>query len=99
VLDLMWTPVDVRFKEVLQTLKRQQQLVHDELTILQAKAANDAEAAAKHERVLAAEERRIAEAERQKTLQILQQADEIKGVLKDERKGMLICKSLRCYHS
>jgi hypothetical protein len=87
VWDLMWTPVDVRFKEVLQALRRHQQLVKDELSILQAKAANDAEVAAQQERYLAARERRMAETERQKITEILQQTEDIKLLITEDRKG------------
>jgi hypothetical protein len=94
VWDLMWTPVDVRFKEVLQALRRHQQLVKDELSILQAKAANDAEVAAQQERYLAARERRMAETERQKITEILQQTEDIKLLIIEDRKGgltLVIC--------
>lgn len=60
----MWTPVDVRFNDLLQRFRRHQQFVKDELALQQAKLANEAEIAAACERRLAADERRLAAEER-----------------------------------
>jgi len=83
----MWTPVDVRFKGLLGTLRIHQQLVRDELSVLKAKVAHTAESAAEHERGLAAEERRCAEIDRKLSAQKLQHIQEIKNILTEGQKG------------
>ena len=77
----MWTPVDVRFKDVLESFKRYRRLVQDELIILQAKASNDAKTAAEFEDSLAAEERRRADKDRDKMSELRQQTADIKEAL------------------
>ena len=83
----MCTPVDVRFKGLLGTLRIHQQLVRDELSVLKAKVVHTAESAAEHERGLAAEERRRAELDRQISAQKLQHIHEIKNLLTVGEKG------------
>jgi hypothetical protein len=58
--NLMWTPIDIRFKDLLQQFQRHRQFLKDELELQRVKRANEAETAAECERHLAAEERRQA---------------------------------------
>jgi hypothetical protein len=61
VWNLIWTPVDVRFKDLLQQLNQHTQFVKDELALFHARQTVSAEKAAELERHLVAKERRYAE--------------------------------------
>ncbi|KAF2874799.1 hypothetical protein BDV95DRAFT_299092 [Massariosphaeria phaeospora] len=84
--DLMWTPVDVRFKDVLESLRRHQRLVKDELAILQALTLTNVASEAEHERMLSAEERRFADITRQQVSVALGKIEEVKTIMTEEHK-------------
>ncbi|KAH7110138.1 hypothetical protein B0J11DRAFT_599734 [Dendryphion nanum] len=82
----MWTPVDVRFKDILESLPRHRRLMREDLLLLQAKAVDDAEALARDEYRRSADERLRAEESRLKISRIEQQTSEMKARLTLEGK-------------
>ncbi|KAL6895108.1 hypothetical protein GGI43DRAFT_411863 [Trichoderma evansii] len=88
IYEVIWTPFDARFENLLSQLKHHEKFVHNELLLLQAIATNDAEAAAGHERRLAAEERIHAERARAHVEKLSKQTEAINRVLNDQKKGL-----------
>ncbi|KAF2472857.1 uncharacterized protein BDR25DRAFT_258324 [Lindgomyces ingoldianus] len=61
VWNLVWTPVDILFKDLLQQFNQHAQFIRDELALFRTKQSVLTEDAAEVERSFAAEERRLAE--------------------------------------
>lgn len=87
--DVLWTPFDVRYKEILDELQTKKELLFDEIHLLQAEKASDAE-------VKAAEERKMAEAERQRANCARQKIDSMSAssaatlaILQRQAKGQI----------
>lgn len=68
--DVLWTPFDVRFKNVLDEIATQRTRLLDEISLLQLQQSAESEAKANEERKLADTERKLAEDARQKIEQI-----------------------------
>lgn len=83
----MWVPVDVRFKDVLESFKRYRYLIHEEVSIVLARASNDAKTVAEVSENLAAEERRRTEQDRNKLSLISQQTTDLKAAIANGLKG------------
>lgn len=81
VWDLIWTPIDVRFKDLLQQFNQHAQFVSEELTLFHTKKTISADSAAELERQRAADERRFANESRRKI-------DEVSTAVQEHLKSM-----------
>ncbi|OCL08347.1 hypothetical protein AOQ84DRAFT_42671 [Glonium stellatum] len=84
--ELLWKPFNVRFDEVLGRMAHHRDLVNSELDIIRAQAANDAEAAAAHERSLEAKERYEAEKSRRQLEEHSRRTNEAWKLIDEGRK-------------
>ena len=60
ICDLIWTPFDTRFKDLLEQMESHRNMIRYEIEILQAQVLSAAETSASWERTYAAEERKLA---------------------------------------
>lgn len=89
VCDLLWTPFDVRFKDLLTQLEYHKELVTSELILANARASKDIQKALEYEQKLAAKERSNAEKARKQLDQLSALSEEMKLDLERKNKGEL----------
>jgi len=86
ICGLLWTPFDVRFRDLLERMQFRKEIIGDELKIVQAQASNRAEEAAAQERILADRERQSADKSRIEIERISGLTEQMKESLENHAK-------------
>ena len=89
ICDLMWTPFDTRFKDLLEQMESHRNMIRYEIEILQAQVLCAAETSASWERRYATEERKLAEEERIRAQGAAQITYDMKLLLEKEQQDSI----------
>lgn len=88
VYNLIWSPFDTRFKDLLEQMAHHRSLVSYELHIMHAQAVNDAFMISKQEKLYAAEERLLVSKERKRAERDSKIIEEIKHGLEGKHNSL-----------
>ena len=89
ICDLMWTPFDTRFKDLLEQMESHRNMIRYEIEILQAQVLCAAEKSASWERKYATEERKLTEQERIRAQGAAQMTYDMKLLLEKQQQDSI----------
>ena len=89
IRDLIWTPFDTRFKELLEQMESHRNMIRYELEILQAQVLSAAETSASWERKYAAEERKLAAEGRNRAQKAAEMTDDMRIFLEKQQQDSI----------
>ena len=89
ICDLMWTPFDTRFKDLLKQMESHRNMIRYELQILQAQVLSAAEMSASWERKYASEERKSAAEGRARAQKAAEMTDDVRDLLEKQQQDSI----------
>ena len=92
ICDLMWTPFDTRFKDLLEQMESHRNMIRYEIEILQAQILSAVETSASLERTYAAEERKLAAEGRIRAQKAAEMTYDMRALLEKQQQDSIFAR-------